>query len=302
MPGPVRITNEEKVLYPASGTTKGEVVEYYRRIAPVLLPHLRGRAVTLRRFPDGVEGESFFEKRCPGHRPSWVQTATVTLSSGRSYQACTVEDAETIVWMANLAALELHPSLARAERADEPTVMVFDLDPGAPAAIGQCAEVACALRTLLAQLELECVAKTSGSKGMQVYVPLNSAVDFRTTKLLSHSIALLLQGQLPKLVVTVMAKDVRRGRVFIDWSQNDRAKTTVSVYSLRARPSPTVSTPLLWDEVEQHVGAPADALVFGPAAVLERVDRHGDLFAPAVDLEQDLPPRVVDLLVKEADQ
>src|SRR5579862_7056327 len=167
VPEPVRISNADKVLYPQSGTTKGEVVEYYRRIAPVLLPHLRGRAVTLRRFPDGVDGESFFEKRCPKHRPPWVHTAEVLLSSGRSYDACTVEDTDTLVWMANLASLELHPSLARADQPERPTVMVFDLDPGAPAAIGQCAEVACALRALFEQLDLQCVAKTSGSKGMQ---------------------------------------------------------------------------------------------------------------------------------------
>ena len=292
----VPLSNADKVLYPASGTTKGEVVQYYRDIAPVLVPHLRGRALTMRRFPNGVDAESFFEKRAPKHRPDWVHTAEVTLSSGRSYVACTVEDADSLLWVANLASLELHPALAVADQPDRPTVMVFDLDPGAPAGIGQCAEVAVALRAVLEQLELDCVAKTSGSKGMQVYVPLNSDVDFATTKLLSHGIALVLQSQLPKLVVTTMAKEIRRGRIFIDWSQNDRAKTTVSVYSLRARPTPTVSTPISWSEVENHVGAPADALVFGPSDVVDRVSRSGDLFAPAFEVCQVLPPGVVDLL------
>jgi len=296
----VQISNADKVLYPKNGTTKGEVVDYYRAIAPALLPHISGRAITLRRFPNGVDGESFFEKRCPKHRPEWVQTATVVLTSGSEYQACTLDDVDSLVWVANLASLELHPSLAVAADADRPTAMVFDLDPGAPAALGQCAEVACALRDLFAQLDLQCVAKTSGSKGMQVYVPLNSPIDFATTKLLSHGIALMLQDQMPRLVVTTMAKDIRKGRVFIDWSQNDRAKTTVSVYSLRARDIPAVSTPLRWDEVEAHVGADADALVFLPPDVLARVEAEGDLFAAVAEVEQRLPPKVVELLVAQA--
>ena len=296
----MRITNADKVLYPETGTTKGEVVDYYRRIAPVLLPHLRGRALTLRRYPDGVEGESFFEKRCPGHRPEWVRTVPVARSSGDPYEACEVHDEDTLVWLANLAALELHPSLAVADDPERPTVLVFDLDPGAPAGIGHCAEVACALRGLLAQLGLTCTAKTSGSKGMQVYVPLNSPIDFDTTKLLAHSIALVLARQRTNLVVTTMAKEVRRGRVLIDWSQNDRAKTTVSVYSLRARPVPGVSTPLEWSEVEDTVGATGPALVFGPSEVLDRVEERGDLFAPVLEQSQSLPPEVVQLLAEGA--
>jgi bifunctional non-homologous end joining protein LigD len=296
----VQITNSDKVLYPESGTTKGEVVDYYRRIAPVLLPHLRGRALTLRRFPDGVDGESFFEKRCPSHRPGWVRTVPVARTSGESYDACAVDDADTLVWLANLAALELHPALALAEEPDRPTVMVFDLDPGAPAGIGQCAEVAVALRDMLGQLDLQCSAKTSGSKGLQVYVPLNTAIDFDTTKLLAHGIGLVLERQRGDLVVTTMAKQARKGRVLIDWSQNDRAKTTVSVYSLRARPTPGVSTPLGWDEVERTVGADGPALVFGPDEVLGRVDDHGDLFASVLEERQSLPRHVVDMLVEGA--
>jgi bifunctional non-homologous end joining protein LigD len=211
-----------------------------------------------------------------------------------------VDDADTLVWLANLAALELHPALALAEEPDRPTVMVFDLDPGAPAGIGQCAEVAVALRDMLGQLDLQCSAKTSGSKGLQVYVPLNTAIDFDTTKLLAHGIGLVLERQRGDLVVTTMAKQARKGRVLIDWSQNDRAKTTVSVYSLRARPTPGVSTPLGWDEVERTVGADGPALVFGPDEVLGRVDDHGDLFASVLEERQSLPRHVVDMLVEGA--
>lgn len=300
MPERVRISNEDKVLYPETGTTKGAVVDYYRAVAPVLLPHLRGRAITLRRFPDGVEGESFFEKRCPTHRPDWVRTVEVARSSGPPYQACAVDDLDTLVWLANLAALELHPSLALAGEPDRPTAMVFDLDPGAPAAVGECAEVACALREVLGQLGLEALAKTSGSKGIQVYVPLNSPIDFETTKLLSHGIALVLQRQRGDLVVTTQAKEARRGKVLIDWGQNDRSKTTVCVYSLRARPVPGVSTPLTWPEVEQAVGAEEGALAFGPDDVLRRVASSGDLFAPVLERSQSLPKQVVDLLVEGA--
>lgn len=290
------VSNPEKVLYPASGFTKAEVVDYYRRIAPVLVPHLRGRALTLRRFPDGVEGGSFFEKRCPSHAPQWVHTVEVTRSSGPAYRACAVEDTETLLWLANLAALELHPSLAVADDPERPTVMVFDLDPGAPAGMSECAEVACSLRRLLGDLDLDCVAKTSGSKGMQVYVPLEGPVDFDTTKLLSHTIGLMLEKQLHPLVVTTMAKGDRPGKVFIDWSQNDRAKTTVCVYSLRAMQRPAVSTPLRWAEVEKATSDGANSLAFSPQDVLSRVDDHGDLFSLVLELRQQLPEQVRSLL------
>lgn len=296
----LQVSNPEKVLYPAAGFTKADVVDYYRAVAPVLVPHLRGRALTLRRFPDGVEGESFFEKRCPSHAPEWVATVEVPRSSGPSYRACAVEDADTLLWLANLAALELHPSLALADHPDRPTTMVFDLDPGEPAGLSQCAEVACALWQLLSELGLESVAKTSGSKGIQVYVPLNASVDFDTTKLLSHTVGLVLEKQLRPLVVTTMAKQDRPGKVFIDWSQNDRAKTTVSVYSLRARSRPGVSTPLLWDEVEKVVGTDGSAVVFSPDHVVKRVKEHGDLFAPVLERRQELPEAVRALVAKQA--
>lgn len=290
------LRNPDKVLYPGAGFTKADVAAYYEAVAPALVPHLRGRALTMRRFPDGVDGESFFEKRCPSHAPDWVSTVEVSLSSGATYRACSVEDDDTLRWLANLAALELHPSLARAAEPDRPTAMVFDLDPGLPAGVGECAEVACALRHVLADLELDCVAKTSGQKGLQVYVPFNSPIDFDTTKLLSHTIALVLAKRLHPLVVTTMAKSDRAGKVFIDWSQNDRAKTTVSVYSLRARPAPSVSTPLRWKEVDRAVGAGPDTLIFSPDDVLGRVKRFGDLFAAVLEQRQELSDEVLALL------
>ncbi len=291
------MSNPDKVLYPEAGFTKADVVDYYRRVAPVLVPHLRGRALTLRRYPDGVEGESFFEKRCPSHAPPWVATVAVARSSGATYRACTVEDEDTLLWLANLAALELHPALALADDPGRPTTMVFDLDPGQPAGLVECARVAGALHRLLAEVGLACVAKTSGSKGLQVYVPFNSAaVDFDTTKLLSHTIGLVLQKQLRPLVVTTMAKQARPGKVFIDWSQNDRAKTTVSVYSLRARQRPAVSTPLRWEEVAEAAGGDARALAFTPEQVLARVAEHGDLFAPVLEVRQEVPDALRHLL------
>ncbi|MHB8681536.1 MAG: non-homologous end-joining DNA ligase [Acidimicrobiales bacterium] len=297
----VRISNPDKVLYPDAGFTKRDVVDYYRAVAPVLLPHLAGRALTMRRYPDGVDAASFFEKRCPSHRPDWIRTVRVGRASGHdAYDACAVDDLDSLLWVANLASLELHPSLALAAEPERPTAMVFDLDPGAPAALPLCAEVACALRDLLGGLGLECVAKTSGSKGLQVYVPLAGEADFDATKLLAHTLGLVVEKQLRGLVLTTMSKSARRGKVFIDWSQNDRAKTTVAVYSLRARPRPTVSTPLTWAEVEGAVGAEADPLVFEAADVLRRVERHGDLFSPVLDHAQVLPAAVHDLLSKGA--
>jgi len=292
----VRISNPEKVLYPDTGFTKADVVSYYRAVAPVLVPHLTGRALTMRRYPDGVEGQSFFEKRCPSHAPAWMQTVPVQRSSrSDAYDACTVTDTDSLLWVANMASLELHPSLAVAGEPDRPTVMVFDLDPGAPAAMAECAEVGLALRDVLGGLGLQAWAKTSGSKGLQVYVPLNTPeVDFETTKLLSHSIGLLLEKQRPKLVVTTMAKTARPGKVLIDWSQNDRAKTTVSVYSLRARPRPTVSTPVTWEEVASVVDG--GTLVFEADDVLARIERDGDLFSPVLERVQALPARVLQLV------
>ena len=275
------LSNLTKVLYPAVGFTKGEVIDYYTRVAPALLPHLRNRPLTLKRYPNGVEAGHFYEKNCPSHAPEWVRKARVD-----KIDYCVCDDVPTLVWLANLADLELHPSLSQVGEPDRPTVMAFDLDPGPPAGLAECCEVAVLLHDALSALGLESFAKTSGSKGIQVYVPLNvEGVDYRQgTKRLSQALARHLEAAHPKLIVSQQKKELRRGKVLIDWSQNDEHKTTVCVYSLRARERPTVSTPLLWSELDD----PA-ALVFEAADVLERVERHGDLFAPVVELEQELP-------------
>jgi bifunctional non-homologous end joining protein LigD len=275
------LSNLDKVMYPAVGFTKGQVIDYYTRIAPALLPHLRDRPLTMKRYPDGVEGQFFYEKRTPSHTPDWVRREQV---SKIEYIVC--DDLPTLVWLANLADLELHPSLSLVDDIDRPSVMAFDLDPGPPAGLAECCEVAFLLRDALSQIGLESFAKTSGSKGIQVYVPLNvEDVDYdHGSKALSHALARHLEAQHPKLVVSQQRKELRKGKVLIDWSQNDENKTTVCVYSLRARERPTVSTPLRWEELDDP-----DALVFEASDVLERVEEHGDLFAPVVEHEQELP-------------
>ena len=285
------LSNLGKVFYPATGFTKGQVIEYYTRIAPVLLPHLRGRHLTLKRYPDGVDGQFFYEKQCPRHRPDWVRTARVPIrTDGRSIDYCLVEDLATIVWLANLADLELHTPLAHAAAPDAPTMIAFDLDPGPPATIVECAEVAWRLREAFDLLGLVAFPKSSGSKGMQLYVPLNTPTSYRATKSFAQGVAQVLERRHPELVVSEMRKDLRPGKVFIDWSQNDEHKTTVCVYSLRARERPTVSTPVTWDEVEAVLRSrdPED-LAFTSDQVLARVAAHGDCFAPVLELEQELP-------------
>jgi bifunctional non-homologous end joining protein LigD len=287
----LRVTNLDKVLYPAAGFTKGEVIDYYARVADALVPHLAGRPLTLKRYPEGVNAGHFFEKRCPEHRPDWVTTAPVWVDRrAGEIDFCVCDDRPTLVWLAQLAALELHPSLSLSERIERPTVLAFDLDPGPPADVTDCARVALRLRSLFADLGVECFAKTSGSKGMQVYVPLNGETSYDETKPYAQAVARLLEKQSPDEVVSRMARELRRGRVFVDWSQNHQRKTTIAAYSLRARERPTVSTPLDWDEVER-AGADGDAgaLMFEAGDVLERLDRHGDLFSAVLELEQPLP-------------
>jgi bifunctional non-homologous end joining protein LigD len=285
------LSNLDKVLYPEAGFTKGQVIDYYARVAPVLLPHLRDRPLTLKRYPNGVDQEFFYEKQCPAHRPAWVQTAAVwSRQSKRTIDFCLCQDLPTLVWLANLADLELHTSLALAADVTKPTMLVFDLDPGAPAAILECAQVALWVRELFAALGLESLIKTSGSKGMQAYVPLNTDVTYDQTKPFAQAVAQLLEKQHPDLVVSSMAKERRKGKVLVDWSQNDEHKTTVNVYSLRAREQPTVSTPLEWDEVSAALEAGDDAaLSFTSDDVLDRAERLGDVFAPTLELEQELP-------------
>jgi bifunctional non-homologous end joining protein LigD len=283
------------VLWPETGFTKGQVIDYYARVADAILPHLHGRPLTLKRYPNGVEAGSFYEKRCPGHRPDWVETAAIW--SGRNegdIDYCLCNEKATLVWMAQLAALELHPSLSLAAQIERPTVLAFDLDPGAPADILDCCRVAIRLREMFAGLGLECFPKTSGSKGLQVYVPLNSKTTYEQTKPFARAVAQTLERDEPKRVVSRMAKKLRKGKVFVDWSQNDQHKTTVAVYSLRAKERPTASTPVGWDEVERALErSEPDALSFEADAVLQRVAKRGDLFAPVLELAQELPAELL---------
>ncbi|MDQ3978437.1 MAG: non-homologous end-joining DNA ligase [Actinomycetota bacterium] len=287
----LKLSNLDKVLYPEVGFTKGQVVDYYTRIAPALLPHLRQRALTLKRYPNGVDGQFFYEKNCPKHRPEWV--STVAVWSGRNQadvNYCLANDLPTLVWVANLASLELHTSLSWAEDLQRPSMLVFDLDPGPPATIVECAKVAFWLRELFDEWGIQAFPKTSGSKGLQLYVPLNTPVTYQETKPFAHAVARLLEDRHPELVVSQMKKELRHGKVLIDWSQNDDSKTTVCVYSLRARPRPTVSTPVRWEEVERMAeAADPELLVFEAEDVLTRVEADGDLFDPVLKLEQGLP-------------
>src|SRR5205814_8700205 len=287
------VSNLNKILYPKVGFTKGQVIDYYIRIAPVFLPHLKDRPLTMKRYPDGVEGEFFYEKNCPSHRPKWVQTAKVwSEGNQRTMHYCLANDLPTLVWAANLADLELHTSLSRKDKIERPTMMVFDLDPGPPADIVQCCQVGIWLRDLLLKMKLKSFAKTSGSKGLQVYVPLNTPVTFDQTKDLSRALDQNLETDHGDLVTSNMSKAVRKGKVFVDWSQNDEHKTTICVYSLRAKEEPTVSTPVTWDEVENCVKKKkADLLKFRSEKVLARVEKLCDLFEPVEELKQKLPKK-----------
>jgi bifunctional non-homologous end joining protein LigD len=287
------VSNLNKVLYPKVGFTKGQVIDYYIRIAPVLLPHLKDRPLTMKRYPNGVEGEFFYEKNCPAHRPKWVKTAKVwSEGNNRTMDYCLANDLPTLVWAANLADLELHTSLARKKDVARPTMMVFDLDPGAPADIVQCCQVGLWLRDLLAKIKLKSFPKTSGSKGLQVYVPLNTAATFDQTKDLSRALAQHLEGEHSNLVTSNMSKALRKNKVFVDWSQNDEHKTTICVYSLRAKEEPTVSTPVTWDEVANCLKKKkADLLKFRSDKTLTRVAKNGDLFEPVEALKQKMPTK-----------
>jgi bifunctional non-homologous end joining protein LigD len=287
----LKLSNLDKVFYPASGFTKGQTIDYYVRVSPFLLPHLRGRPLTMKRYPDGVEGPFFYEKRCPTHRPDWVRTSPVwSEGKGAPIDFCLADDLPTLVWAANLADLELHTSLSLASSIGQPTMIAFDLDPGAPAGLAECCQVALLLRGLLDKLRLRSFPKTSGSKGLQIYVPLNTPASYEGTKAVSRALAEVLEQQHPQLVVSNMKKSLRVGKVLVDWSQNDEHKTTVCVYSLRAKDRPTVSTPVTWKEVEKGVKpAGANALVFESDQVLKRTAKLGDLFDPVLKLKQRLP-------------
>jgi bifunctional non-homologous end joining protein LigD len=282
------LSNLDKVLWPKTGTTKGEAIDYYARVADTLLPHLAGRPLTRVRFPDGVDGERFYEKRAPKGTPDWVETAGVGMDKAGVIDFILCDDTPTLIWLGQMGALELHPSLSKAATMECPSVVAFDLDPGPPAGIRECCVVAQRVRELFGNLGLECFPKTSGSKGIQVYVPLNGEGTYETVKPFSQAVAQALEKAEPALVVSRMTKSLRIGKVLVDWSQNTRSKTTVAVYSLRARERPTISTPVLWDEVE--AGAAGDTeLVFEAVDVLARIEQHGDLFKPVLELEQALP-------------
>ena len=287
----VRVSNLGKVLWPEAGFTKGQMIDYYVRIAPVLLPHLRGRPLTMKRYPNGVNGMFFYEKNCPVHRPEWVNTAKVWSEGNKKWMDyCLAQDIPTLVWAANLADIELHTSLSKAAEILRPTYIVFDLDPGAPADIVQCCQVGMWVRDMFAKLGLESFAKTSGSNGLQIYVPLNTAVTYDDTKSFAHELARMLERQHPELVVSDMKKALRVGKILVDWSQNDDHKTTVCVYSLRAKERPTVSTPVQWSEVEACLKKKdSNLLVFTSDQTLKRVDKFGDLFEPLLTMKQKLP-------------
>jgi bifunctional non-homologous end joining protein LigD len=287
----LKLSNLQKVLYPDAGFSKRQVIDYYIRVAPFVLPHLEGRPLTMKRYPDGVEAEFFYEKNAPKHRPDWVKTAPVwSEGNRRNMDFVMAQDLPTLVWLANLASLELHTSLSKAKDMLCPTMMVFDLDPGPPANIVQCCQVAFWLREIFVHFGLESFPKTSGSKGLQIYVPLNTPTSYEKTKPFAHALAQLLEHDHRDQVVSEMKKEKRGGKVFIDWSQNDDHKTTVCVYSLRAREKPTASTPVTWEEVERcWKKKDPKLLVFEAGQVLDRCEKYGDLFGNVEKLKQRLP-------------
>jgi bifunctional non-homologous end joining protein LigD len=284
----LRLSNLGKVLYPGTGFTKAEVLHYYARIAPTLLPHLRGRAMTLKRYPDGVAGPHFYDKHCRG-APPWVETAPMWSDrKGEDIHPCRLDDTASLLWSVNHGNLEMHPLLSVAPDFDTPTALVFDLDPGEGAGILDAAEIALVVHDMLRGVGLESVAKTTGSKGVQVYVPLNGDVTFAETKAFARNVAEVMAARMGDRVVAQVDKRLRTGKVFVDWGQNDRHKSTVAPYSLRAKLArPTVSLPLDWTELA--AATDADALLPSPQDALGRVADEGDRFAPVLSLRQRLP-------------
>jgi bifunctional non-homologous end joining protein LigD len=287
----VKVSNLDKVFYPATGFTKFDVINYYIDVSPVLLPHLKDRPISLKRYPEGVEGFFFYEKQCPSHRPDWIHTARVSSRRREGFiDYCVMNNLSALVWAANLADLELHTFLHRAPELEYPDFVAFDLDPGPPANLINCCEIALLLKRSFDRMKLESFPKTSGSKGLQIYVPLNGRTSYATTKAFARALAESLEVAHPDLVISKMQKSLRRGKVFVDWSQNDEHKTTVCVYSLRAKEHPTVSTPVTWKEVAEakKKGDPA-WLTFEAKDVLKRIKKRGDLFEPVISLKQKLP-------------
>jgi bifunctional non-homologous end joining protein LigD len=283
------LSNLDKRLYP-SGFTKAQVIDYYARIAPYMLPHIASRCLTFRRFPNGTDTAGFFEKRCPKHRPGWVATADGPGDRNGTIPYCRIDEPAALIWAANLAAIELHAPMSFAADIDTPAALVFDFDPGEPAAIRECCQIALLVRDVLAAVDVRGWCKTSGSKGLQMYVPLNTPCTHDHASSFALAVGQLLERQQPDRVTTTMAKAVRPGKIFVDWSQNARHKTTIAPYSLRARPDPTVSTPVSWDEVEACATGTV-TLRFEAADVLARVDEFGDLFSAVLTTTQSLPAR-----------
>ena len=283
----LKVTNLDKVLYPLVGFTKAQVIAYYVNVAPVMLAHIEDRGVTFKRWPDGITAEPFFNKRAPSHRPDWIGTCIGPGDKGKGIEYPMLSEVAALAWSANLAALEIHGPMARCGEIDSPSILVFDLDPGDPATIIECCQVALSIRAVLETVGLEAFAKTSGSKGMQLYVPLNSPHTHQHASDFALAVAQLLEKQQPNAVTANMAKKQRTNKIFIDWSQNSRHKTTIAPYSLRGKDRPTVSTPISWDEVSD--GADGEWLSFEATEVLERIEEFGDLFADVVTMEQALP-------------
>ena len=286
------LSNLDKVFYAETGFTKGEMIQYYTDIAPVLIPHLAERPLTLKRYPDGAGGMFFYEKNCPAHAPKWLHTCAVwSEGNQREMHYCVVDDLPSLVWAANLATIELHTSLSKGKKIERPTMVAFDLDPGAPANMVDCCRVGLLLKEIFTRLGLQSFPKTSGSKGLQIYVPLNTpSATYDETKNFAHALAMKLEAEFPDRVVSMMKKTLRTGKIFVDWSQNDVHKTTVCVYSMRAKERPTVSTPVTWEEVKKTFdnGDPK-LLEFDASAVVRRVAKKGDLFEPVLKLKQKLP-------------
>ena len=286
----LKIGKLDRVVFPRAGVTKGEVLDYYVRVGDTMLPHLRERLLHMHRYPEGVEGPRFWQKGCPEYRPDWMAVAPVwSEAKGATIDYCVVNELASLLWAVNIGSIELHTSLHRRDAMDRPTALAFDLDPGEGVDVLACGEVALRLRALLDGAGLCGLVKTSGSKGLQVYVPLNADVTYAQTKPLAKAIAQTLEAESPDRVISRMARAERRGRVLVDWGQNTEHKSMVCAYSVRAKERPTVSTPVTWEEVDAAVAdGDAGALRFEMADVLARIDRHGDLFAPVLSVEQDL--------------
>jgi bifunctional non-homologous end joining protein LigD len=300
----LKLSNVDKILYPGARFTKGQVIDYYIRVARYILPHLKNRPVTLKRYPEGVRGEFFYEKNAPAFTPLWVKRVPVVRQlRGGTIHYILINDLATLVWVANTASIELHPFLHRAPKVGVPTEIVFDLDPGEGSDILGCARVAMLIRELLGELKLKAWVKVSGSKGLQLYVPLNRNLTYDVTKEFAKTLAELMEDRHPGLVVATMAKELRKGKVFIDWSQNTESKTTVCVYSLRAKSDvPYVSLPVTWEELEEATQSNnARSLYFGPEEALKRLGKTGDLFAQIETVKQNLPTEVLTALRQRAE-